>query len=110
MGTQTAAILLTIGILLLFGSLYALLINWMRREGYLEGYTGFAVVGGVAVTLIVNKAIHNPDPLYDLLFELACFAAAGLPMIIEQSYHYAQQRRRNQDTIIAQVAQEAGDA
>jgi hypothetical protein len=96
MEIQTATFMLTIGGLLSFGALYAILINWMRRQGYLEGYTAFMVVGGVIITLLVNKAVHHPQPAIDLLLELACFAASGFPMIIESAFFdYSANRRRH---------------
>lgn len=101
MRIQTETILLTIGALLLFGALYATLINWMRKKGHLEGFTSFMVVGGVLMTLIINKAIHHPEPAIDLLIELACFAASGLPMIIESAFFdYSAKRADYQQRLI----------
>lgn len=89
--------MLTIGGLLAFGSLYAILINWMRRRGWLDGMAAFMVVFGMATTLVINKAVHHPDPATDLLFELACFAASGLPMVIESAFlDYAFRRERDE--------------
>jgi dolichol kinase len=110
MGIQTGMFLLTIGALLLFGTLYATLINWMRRSGYLEGFTAFMVVGGVIITLILNTAVHHPDPAIDLLIELACFAASGLPMIIEASFlDYANRRSQHLNTLTDQTNNEVQD-
>lgn len=110
MGIQTGTFLLTIGGLSLFGALYAILISWMRKTGRLEGFTAFMVVGGVLITLIINKAVHHPDPAIDLLLELACFAASGLPMIIEASFlDYANRRGQYIDTIIARTNAEVND-
>lgn len=110
MGIETGTLLLTIGGLLLFGTLYAILINWMRKTGRLEGFTAFMVVGGVLITLILNTAIHHPDPAIDLLLELACFAASGLPMIIEASFlDYANRRGQYINTIITHTNTEVND-
>lgn len=104
MGLQTGTILLTIGGLFAFGALYAILVHWMRKKGWLEGFTAFMVVGGVVVTLVINKAVHHPNPALDLLMELACFAASGLPMVIEASFlDFAERRSRSERHIINQA-------
>jgi len=108
MGIQTGTILLTIGGLLAFGALYAILIHWMRNRSWLDGFTAFMVVGGVTVTLVINKAIHHPNPAIDLLLELACFAASGLPMVIEASFlDFAERRSRSEQAIIQQANEQA---
>ena len=109
MQVQTETILLTIGGLLLFGALYAILINWMRKTGYLEGYTAVMVVGGVIVTLIINKAIHHPDPAVDFIGELACFGASGAPMIVESFVDYARRRNEHIKSIVQAASDEAGN-
>ncbi|MBK8990126.1 MAG: hypothetical protein IPM39_29365 [Chloroflexi bacterium] len=62
------------------------------------------VAFGVLVTLIANKAIHHPNPWMDLLLELSCFAASGLPMIIEASFlDFAYRRRAGEQRAIHQA-------
>lgn len=110
MGIQTEPLIVTIGILFLFGAAYATLINWLRRSGWLEGFTAFMVAFGVLVTLIANKAIHHPNPWIDLLLELSCFAASGLPMIIEASFlDFAYRRGHNEQHAIRQANSRANE-
>lgn len=104
MGMQTEIVLSTMGGLFIFGTAYAALINWLRRNGWLEGFTAFMVAFGVLVTLIANKAIHHPDPWMDLLLELSCFAASGLPMIIEAAFiDFAYRRHHGERQAISQA-------
>ena len=97
--TETVAILATMGGLFGFGVGYALFINWLRKEGYSEGYTAFLVVGGVLVTVVVSTFVHQPHALPDLLLELACFAASGLPMVANDVHRYRLARQADQQYI-----------
>lgn len=65
-----------------FGLAYAFLIAWINRKNLLEGYTAISVAFGTFVTLTINQAAHSHDPLTDLAWEFAGFAASGLPMIV----------------------------
>lgn len=98
-GIESGHIIITLGALLFFGILYANLINWLNRRGYSEGYTAFLVTGGVLITLLASITTHHEDPIIDFLLELACFAASGIPMIINDAYHYVLARQKEQRQI-----------
>ncbi|MCL4867769.1 MAG: hypothetical protein KJ063_02275 [Anaerolineae bacterium] len=100
---EFVAIVATMGGLFVFGTAFAMFINWLHARGYSEGYTSFLVVAGVLITLMANTLIHHQDPLMDLLITLACFAASGLPMIINDVFHYAHARLSDQKYIQEQA-------
>lgn len=111
MGSETETIMLTMGALFLFGCLYAILINWMRRTGRLDGFTAFMVVFGVLVTLVASTAVHHPDPWLDFLSTVACFGSSGLPMIVESAFlDYGERRVRDERSIVQQTNSEVGNA
>lgn len=111
MGNETEVIVLTMGALFLFGCLYAILINWMRRTGRLDGFTAFMVVFGVLVTLLAATAVHNQDPWLDLLMNLACFGASGLPMVIESAFlDYGERRSKDEQRMLTRANEEAANA
>src|SRR5512139_221585 len=78
--------------LVIFGIFYNLLIGWLERKRYLEGYTSLAVAGGVAVT-IGAMAIFNWA--YALLV-LGSFCASGGPMILGSVWRHIQAREQEQ--------------
>lgn len=98
-GIGSAVFWLVIGGLLAFGAAYAWLIYWMRRRGWLEPYTAFMVAFGVAVTLAANKGIHSTDPVADLMLEMTCFAASGIPMIVGSMWTHARAVERDMQMI-----------
>lgn len=100
-GAQSGQIILTLGGLLLFGILYASLINRLARWGYSEGYTALLVVIGTLITLLANLTIHQTDPILDFLLTLACFAASGTPMAINDWLQYVRARGREQHALSA---------
>lgn len=95
-GAQSGQIILTLGGLVLFGLLYANLVNYLHRLGYSEGYTALLVVLGTLITLLADTTIHQTDPILDFLLTLACFAASGAPMAINDWWQYVRARGREQ--------------
>jgi drug/metabolite transporter (DMT)-like permease len=107
-GIENEHILVVIGSLFLFGLIYATLVNRLNRKGYSEGYTAFLVVAGVLVTLTANIPLHHPNPWLDYLLTLACFAASGLPMIINDWLRHVSARKADQE-YLAHTTQEGID-
>jgi predicted tellurium resistance membrane protein TerC len=83
------------GGLFVFGFLYNLLIGWLERRGYDEGYTALLVVIGVAVTLVAYSFM---DVVPAIEMALA-FAASGFWMVIGSWWRHVQARRRAQDLL-----------
>ena len=84
---------LTLAFLLCFGGLYALAVRWMARN-LIEGQTAYLVVLGTLVTLLASALIVGWQPA---LLTLACFAASGLPMVIEYVHRTSEEHRRDQE-------------
>jgi hypothetical protein len=80
---------------LLFGLLFNLVIASLERRGYLEGFTAFAVVIGVAGTLM-GVAVLDPRAA---LLSLGAFAASGLPMVVGSWWRHVQARRHGQESL-----------
>lgn len=96
-GIESERIMAVIGGLFFFGLSYAALVNALHTRGYSEGYTAFLVVFGVLITLAMSTLLHHQDPLIDLVMELSCFAASGLPMIGNDWLRHVQARKAEQD-------------
>jgi len=79
--------------LLLFGIGYNLLVAWLIRHGYAEGYTWALVAGGVTFTL---GGLAILDPQAAMLAMLA-FACSGAPMSIGAWWRHVRQRKTGQD-------------
>lgn len=107
-GIESERFMAVMGGLFVFGIAYAVLVNRLHHKGYSEGYTAFLVVGGVLVTLLGNIPLHHQDPFIDFLLLLACFAATGLPMVINDWLGYVWARQADQE-YLAHVAEEATD-
>lgn len=78
MAFDTEQFILVLGALFAFGIAYNLLVVWVYQQAHDHGYTAFLVVGGVLVTLAGFAVLAG---LETALVAVACFAAAGLPMI-----------------------------
>jgi hypothetical protein len=85
--------ILTIISLFLFGVLYAAFVRHLARQS-VEGQTAYLVVVGVGVTLLGATAVIGIETAL-LLF--ACFAASGLPMVVEYILRMHLARRRDQE-------------
>lgn len=95
-GIQSGQLFITLGGLVLFGILYAHLVNRLHKWGYSEGYTALLVVVGTLITLLANTTIHHTDPILDLLLTITCFAASGTPMAINDWLQYVRARHLEQ--------------
>lgn len=89
---------LVLALLLIFGALYALLMRIMAQRG-IEDQTALMVVFGVLVTVLVSSVLIGPIAA---VLELACFAASGLPMVVE--YIVRVQSARRADSQAARAA------
>lgn len=88
--------------LFIFGIFYNLLVSWLERKGYLEGFTWLAVVGGVAATIVALGVID----LQLAMLLLGAFVFSGTPMIIGAIGRYVTKRERSQRAIIDEVLSE----
>ena len=86
---------LILAALFIFGVLYNLVIGWMERHGYIEGYVAVAVILGVLVTL---AGVAMVDPLSAALC-LAAFAASGLPMAGGSIWRHMKARKADRDAM-----------
>lgn len=84
---------LVLAALFLFGCFYAALVRFMAQRGA-DGQTAWMVVGGVAITLCGGTVVGGLEA--GLVF-LACFAASGLPMVVEYVWRYESARRADHE-------------
>jgi hypothetical protein len=90
---------LVLASLFLFGCLYAGLVRFMARRGA-DGQTAWMVVGGVAVTLCGAIFVIG---LENTLLTVACFAASGLPMVVEYVWRFEAARRADHEQATKQA-------
>jgi predicted tellurium resistance membrane protein TerC len=83
-----------LALLLVFGVAYNLVVTWLIRHGYDEGYTWALVVVGVLVTLI-GLALIAPNAV---MLALAAFAASGAPMAVGSWWRHVRNRRHGQES------------
>jgi hypothetical protein len=90
---------LTIGALFLFGLVYAYIVRRLARAG-VQGQTAYTVVVGVGITVLAAGWLIG---WLNVILLLACFAASGLPMVIEyvNRTHHEQKRDRQDARSIA---------
>jgi hypothetical protein len=93
MSTNWTEIALTLVILFGFGVAYALVVRHMAQRG-VEGQTAYLVVFGVGMTVLISSALVGWQAVALLL---ACFAASGLPMVIEYVLRVELERKRDRD-------------
>lgn len=79
----------------IFGVGYNLLIGWLERKRYLEGYASLAVAGGVLATIGLTAFISWT---YALL-ALGSFFCSGLPMVIGSIGRYMRTRAYEQELL-----------
>jgi hypothetical protein len=91
-GHDWGVILSVFGSLFAFGFVYNLVVAWLERHGYDEGYTAILVVFGVLVTLAGVAAFDTQAAL----IALAAFAASGFWIVVGSISRYAQARRSDQ--------------
>jgi hypothetical protein len=83
------------GGLALFGIGYNLLVGWLMDHGYDEGYMGFIVAVGSAITIGGLAVISFPSAVLAMI----CFIASGVPMILGSMIRYARARKREIDAL-----------
>lgn len=83
------------GALIGFAIGYNNLIGKLDEQGYLEGYTSLAVVGGVLVTLIAVAVVD----LEAALLAFWAFCCTGTPMVIGSCIRHVRRRRASQQSI-----------
>jgi hypothetical protein len=81
--------------LIIFGIGYNVMVAWLERKHYSEGFESLIVTTGVFATLI-GVAILSIE---GALLVLACFIASGLPMIIGSIIRYMTKRAAHIDAI-----------
>ena len=85
-----------IRVVIAFGFVYNLIVAWIEKQGYDEGYTAILVVFGVLVTL-VGVAVLDVQAA---LTALAAFAASGFWMVVGSITRYARARRLGQRDLL----------
>lgn len=85
-----------IGALFVAGFFYNLLVAWLERKHYDEGYTAILVIGGVAITLVGIGLLSIE--VAGLMF--GAFSASGFWMVIGSMWRHARKRERAQQAII----------
>ncbi len=88
--------------LFLFGIGYNVLVSWMGKKGFEEGFTAILVVFGVAITGC-GVAIISWDAV---ILMLGAFTASGTPMVIGSWWRYV---HRRSETISEFLAEMGGD-
>lgn len=97
--TSFSQVLAVYGGLLVFGVLYNLLIHYLEKRGYLEGFVSIAVAAGCLVTVIGTALI-----VWQFAFLLlGAFVMSGSPMIVGSIYRYVRNRERSQRRMMAEV-------
>ena len=81
-------------LLFAFGWLYNWAVAKAEREGYAEGYMGYIVAAGVAITLLPFAFI--PDPVV-IWWVYGAFVASGVPMILGSMWRHIQARKAEQN-------------
>lgn len=90
--------------LLLFGIGFNLLVAWLERKGYLNGYTSLAVVVGVGITVAATAVI---SPAFALITVVA-FIASGTPMIAGSIWRHVRQREQELERLRREALDDEG--
>ena len=77
--------------LLLIGIGYNLLVSWLERKHYSDGYTSFLVVIGVGFTLAGVMVID----IKVAFVTIGAFVFSGSPMILGSIWRYIKTRERS---------------
>jgi len=93
-GNVSGLVAVAIG-MISFGIIYNVIIAWMERHGYNEGYTAFEVVVGVAGTLMFVALLDWRAALTCL----AAFAFSGTPMVLGSWWRHVRARRHAQELL-----------
>ncbi len=84
---------LTVAGLFLFGLIYAWIVRRLSDSG-VQGQTAYTVVVGVGVTVLASAFLVG---WANALLVLVCFAASGLPMIIEYGQRTHKQQKDDRE-------------
>lgn len=99
MGTDWGLIVTVFGALFALGFGYNLLVGWLQRRGYAEGYEWALVAVG---TLLALAGVAIIDWQAALL-ALGAFASAGWWMAVGSWWRYVRRRARGQEEQILEV-------
>ena len=88
------------GALVVFGAGYNVLVDWLERRGYEEGYVGLLVVVGAFVTLLGLWWVYD---LAVFLTALGLFAASGGPMVAGSILRHVRARERGMAAVRDEV-------
>lgn len=96
-GAQTGADPGTIGLVIItslfFGIIYAIAIYQLKKTNRLNGYTAFAVVIGVLITVALSAFIIGiPNALYVIM----AFTCSGVPMIFGDIIAHQEEERQKE--------------
>jgi hypothetical protein len=95
-GTDWGTIWVVFGALFAFGYLYNLVVAWLERHGYDEGYTAMLVVGGSLATL-AGVAVINWRAA---ALALGAFASSGFWMVVGSWWRHVRRRQRSQEALL----------
>ncbi|MDY6877338.1 MAG: hypothetical protein SWK90_14200 [Chloroflexota bacterium] len=93
MGGELGLYAVVYGGLFVVGFLYNVLVGWLERRGYDEGYTAVLVVVGVLVTL-AGSAVLDWTAAGKVL---GGFVASGFWMIVGSWWRHVRARREGQE-------------
>lgn len=97
---DSGAIPVVFGLLFVIGFAYNLLVAWLKRQRYDEGYTALLVVGGVGLTLAGIGLLS----MEAALVVLGAFAASGFWMVVGSVWRHMRRRARSQQAIRDEAA------
>lgn len=98
-GYDSATILQVSCSLIAVGFAYNIIIAWLERNGYDEGYVALEVVVGVLFTLGGIACID----LNAAILALGAFSCSGLFMILGSWYRHVAKRKREQRLLIERL-------
>lgn len=85
---------LVLASLFLFGIIYAYAVRRLSNSG-VQGQTAWMVVVGVVVTVLAGSIVIGTQSAINLLI---CFAASGIPMIVEYVARVHGEQSRDQQS------------
>ena len=85
--------------LLLIGIFYNLLVAWLEKNSYSEGYVSVLVVIGVGITL-AGVAVIDFDTT---VIVAMAFIFSGFPMIVGSIWRYMERRKNEMQSIVNEV-------
>ena len=83
------------GVLFLVAVGYNLLLSWLEREGYAEGYECILAAGAVLLTLCAVALVNVQACVLALWF----FCFSGLPLALGSMWRYVRKRKRGQEQV-----------